>query len=306
VSEHDAARDRPEPGTLAALRARYLDEGQPLPREVEERLRADPRAGAKSLLAAIERRRRDNRAEGQRLRKLLRFESELWASGVTRIAGVDEAGMSPLAGPVVAGAVILPEDARIARVDDSKKLDARKREALVAEIKRRAIAWAVGIVEPEEIDRINIYRAGLLAMRRAVEGLDPAPEALLIDARRLPELAVPQQAIVRGDALSFSIAAASIVAKTTRDGIMMQLDARYPGYGLARHKGYPVREHYAALAKLGASPVHRRSFAPVRAVLGHEPVQRDLFACDGVRPEPESHGGRTPDAGSRDAATPRS
>lgn len=266
--------------TLAELKARYVDQARPLPRQVEALLRTDPRPGAKKLLEAIEKRRRKNRAEGQRLRKILRFETELWNQGVLRVAGVDEAGMSPLAGPVAAAAVILPPYFRLARVDDSKRLDAQTREALAAEIKRNAVAWAVGLVEPEEIDRINIYQAGLLAMRRAVEALDPAPESLLIDARKLAELPIPQQSIVRGDSLSLSIAAASILAKTSRDRIMCELDARYPGYGFARHKGYPVREHYEALERLGACPAHRRSFAPVRKALGLEPVQTDLFDAE--------------------------
>lgn len=266
--------------TLSELKARYVDEGRPLPREIEAILRDDPRPGAKKLLDAILKRRRKNRAEGQRLRKLLRFETELWESGILRVAGVDEAGMSPLAGPVAAAAVILPPNFRLARVDDSKKLDAETREALAIEIKKHAVAWAVGLVEPEEIDRVNIYRAGLLAMRRAVEALEPAPESLLIDARKLADVPIPQQAIVHGDALSFSIAAASIIAKTTRDGIMRELDARYPGYGFAKHKGYPVREHYDALERLGACPVHRRSFAPVRKVLGLDPVQTALFEAE--------------------------
>lgn len=262
---------------LSELKARYVDEGRPLPRAIEAMLREDGRPGAKKLLEAITKRRRKNRAEGQRLRKLLRFETELWAQGVTRVAGVDEAGMSPLAGPVAAAAVILPPHFRLAGVDDSKKLDAKMREALAAKIKEHAIAWAVGLVSPEEIDRVNIYRAGLLAMRRAIEALDPAPETLLIDARKLPDVPLPQKAIVHGDALSFSIAAASIIAKTTRDAIMIELDARYPGYGFAKHKGYPVREHYEALERLGACEVHRRSFAPVRKVLGLEPLQGELF-----------------------------
>lgn len=263
--------------TLSELKARYVDEGRPLPRELEAILRDDPRPGAQKLLETIAKRRRKNRAEGQRLRKLLRFETDLWEQGILRVAGVDEAGMSPLAGPVAAAAVILPPHYRLARVDDSKKLDAKTREALAIEIKEHAVAWGVGLVTPEEIDRVNIYRAGLLAMRRAVEALDPAPESLLIDARKLADVPIPQRAIVHGDALSFSIAAASIIAKTTRDGIMRELDARYPGYGFAKHKGYPVREHYDALERLGACEVHRRSFAPVRKVLGLEPVQTELF-----------------------------
>jgi ribonuclease HII len=267
--------------TLAELRRRHIDEERPLPQELEAMLREDPRQGARSLLAAIDKRRRANRAEGQRLRHMLRFEQEIWATGITRIAGVDEAGMSPLAGPVVAGAVILPIGFRLVGVDDSKKLDAKERERLAPEIKAKAIAWGVGVVSHEEIDRLNIYRAGLLALRRAVEALSPVPEHLLIDARKLKELAIPQHAIVRGDSLSLSIAAASIVAKTTRDAMMVELDGQYPGYGFAKHKGYPVAEHVEAIARLGVCAVHRRSFGPVRKALGQEPMQGDLFGAAG-------------------------
>jgi len=265
--------------TLAELKKRYVDEERPLPQDVEQALRNDTRAGAKAILAAIEKRRAAHRAEGQRLRHMLRYEQALLAEGFTRIAGVDEAGMSPLAGPVVAGAVILPPGARIAEVDDSKKLDAETRERLAAEIKAKATCWGVGIATPEEIDRLNIYYAGLLAMRRAVEALEPCADALLIDARRLKELPLRQEAIVKGDAKSLSIAAASIIAKTTRDAMMADYDRQYPGYGFAKHKGYPVREHYEALERLGACPIHRRSFAPVRKALGLEPLQQDLFAA---------------------------
>jgi len=263
---------------LADLRKKYVDDGRPLPQEIEAALRCDSRAGAKAILAAVEKRRRANRSEGQRLRHLFRFEQEIWQSGITRIAGVDEAGMSPLAGPVVAGAVILPVGWRHVGVDDSKKLDAAERTRLAVEIKANAVAWGVGIVAPEEIDRINIYRAGLLAMKRAIEALAVVPEHLLIDARRLREVTIPQKPIVHGDELSFSIAAASIIAKTTRDSIMVDLDREHPGYGFARHKGYPVPEHYAALERLGACAIHRRSFGPVRKALGLDPVQIEMFA----------------------------
>lgn len=269
-----------KPLSLADLRTRYVQREEPLPAEVESALRKDPRAGAKGILAAVEKRRRANRQEGQRLRHLFKFEQEIWSAGVTRIAGVDEAGMSPLAGPVVAGAVILPVGWRRVGVDDSKKLDAKQREALAIEIKANAIAWGVGLTSPEEIDRINIYWAGLLAMKRAIAALDPAPEHLLIDARKLKDVPIPQTAIIHGDALSFSIAAASIIAKTTRDAIMVQLDRDHPGYGFAKHKGYPVAEHYAALDRLGACVMHRRSFGPVRKVLGLEPAQTELFAAE--------------------------
>jgi ribonuclease HII len=257
---------------LAEIRRRFVLEARPLDAETEAALRADPRPGARAILDAVARRRAENRSEGQRLRKLLQFESALWAAGVLHVAGVDEAGMSPLAGPVAAAAVIFAPGLRIPGVDDSKKLDAPTREKLAVEIKARAVAWAVAFAEVEEIDRINIYWAGLLAMRRAVELLLPAPQHILIDARRLRELTTPQQAIVNGDGKSLTIAAASILAKTARDAVMHKLDAQYPGYGFAKHKGYPVREHLAALARLGAAPVHRRSFAPVRTVLGLPPL----------------------------------
>jgi ribonuclease HII len=257
---------------LSQIRRRHVAEGRPLDCATEAALRADPRPGAKAILEAVARRRARNRAEGQRLRKLLRYESTLWAAGVLRVAGVDEAGMSPLAGPVAAAAVVLAPGARIPGIDDSKKLDAAARERLAAEIKATAVAWSVGFAEVEEIDRINIYWAGLLAMRRAIEGLSAAPDHLLLDARRLKEVPIPQQPIVHGDCKSITIAAASILAKTARDALMCELDGRHPGYGFARHKGYPVREHLAALTRLGASPVHRRSFAPVRVLLGLRPL----------------------------------
>jgi ribonuclease HII len=257
---------------LAQIRRRYLVEGRPLDTAVEAALNADPRPGARAILKAVERRRFENRSEGQRLRKLLRYESALWANGVLHVAGIDEAGMSPLAGPVAAAAVIFAPGSRIPHIDDSKKLNAATRNDLAVEVKKIAVAWHVGFAEVEEIDTINIYWAGLLAMRRAVEGLALKPQHLLIDARRLKDLPTPQQAIVGGDGKSLTIAAASILAKTARDALMCRMDAQYPGYGLAQHKGYPVREHLTALKKLGACPIHRRSFAPVRSILGLPPL----------------------------------
>jgi ribonuclease HII len=260
------------PVTLAQIKRRYVLEGHPLDAATEAALRADTRAAAKAILKAIERRRFGNRSEGQRLRKMLRYEGELWASGVLHIAGVDEAGMSPLAGPVSAAAVVFAPGSRIPGVDDSKKLDAETRERLACEIKATAVAWCVGFADVDEIDAINIYWAGQLAMRRAVEGLSRTPEHVLTDARRIKDVHIPQRPIVKGDCKSLTIAAASILAKTARDTLMHQLDTQYPGYGFARHKGYPVREHLAALQRLGASPIHRRSFAPVRAALGLPPL----------------------------------
>lgn len=257
---------------LSDLNRRYVREGRPLDKAVEDALRSDMRPGAKAILAAVERRRFENRSEGQRLRNLLRFETELWASGLFRIAGVDEAGMSPLAGPVCAAAVVFEPGTRIPGIDDSKKLDAATRARLAMEIKGVAVAFSVGWAEVHEIDELNIYWAGILAMRRAVEGLADRPDHVLLDARKIKELDIPQQAIVRGDTKSLTIAAASIIAKTSRDARMCELDETYPGYGFRAHKGYPVPEHRAALERLGATPVHRRSFSLVRTILGLPPL----------------------------------
>lgn len=179
------------------------------------------------------------------------------------VCGVDEAGRGPLAGPVVAAAVILDPTRQITGLNDSKKLSARKREALAVEIRAVALAWAVAEASVEEIDRINILQASLLAMRRAVEALAVSPVHALIDGNRCPALPCTAEAIVGGDGKVASIAAASILAKTTRDAGMRELHARYPQYAFDRHMGYPTAFHLQALKVYGASPVHRRSFAPV-------------------------------------------
>ncbi len=183
-------------------------------------------------------------------------------------AGIDEAGRGPLAGPVIAAAVILDPARPLAGLNDSKLLTARQRDRLEAEIQAGALAWALGRAEVEEIDRLNILQATLLAMQRAVAALDPAPQRALIDGDRCPCLACPAQAIVQGDRKVAAIAAASILAKVARDREMEALDALYPGYGLARHKGYPTRDHVEALRRLGVAPIHRRSFRPVREAAG--------------------------------------
>jgi ribonuclease HII len=262
---------------VSRLRARFLDGNEPAPRGLIEALEADARLGARELAARLRGRARANRAEGQRLRRLLQYESELWAQGFNLIAGVDEAGVAPLAGPVVAGAVVLARGYKLRELDDSKRLDEPTRDRLAQRIKTDAVTWAVGVAEVEEIDALNIYHAGLLAMRRAVEGLALAPDFILVDARKIPDCAAPQRGLVHGDSLSASIAAASIIAKTTRDAMMVELDTQYPGYGLAEHKGYPTPRHAEALRRLGASPIHRRSYRPVREVLGLEPLQETLF-----------------------------
>lgn len=183
-----------------------------------------------------------------------------------RVAGVDEVGRGPLAGAVFAAAVILDPGRPIPGLRDSKALSPARREALAAAICERAAAWALGRAEVEEIDRLNILRASLAAMERAVLALDPAPDRVLVDGDRCPAVPMPAEAVVGGDATVAAISAASIVAKVARDREMVILDTVYPGYGLARHKGYPTREHLDALAVLGPSPIHRRSFGPVARV----------------------------------------
>lgn len=265
--------------SIPELKTIFIDRGRPVPQGLVEALEADSRHGAKQLAKKIRERRRNNRSEGQRLHSLLRFEIELWNDGYSLVAGVDEAGMAPLAGPVVAGAVILPKNYKLRGLNDSKKiLDPEMRTELAHMIKRDALCWSFGFAEVEEIDRINIYHAGLLAMQRAFQGLSCVPDFVLVDARRIPNCPAPQRGIVRGDALSASIAAASIIAKTTRDAHMMEMDSLYAGYGFASHKGYPTPEHCRALRELGALPIHRRSFARVRQVLGLDPIQTELFA----------------------------
>jgi ribonuclease HII len=282
---------------LSVLKERFLDERAAIPRGLLQAMERDGRRGVRELAKTINSRRRKNFKEGQRLRKILRFETELWAEGFERIAGVDEAGMAPLAGPVVAAAAILPKGYKLRGLNDSKKImDSSKREELATCIRRDAIAWGVGYAEIDEIDRLNIYHAGLLAMRRAVEALRVEPDFLLVDARKIPDCACPQRAIIRGDMLSASIAAASIIAKTTRDAVMKELDRQFPGYGLASHKGYPTPSHCRALKELGALPIHRRSFSRVREVLGLDPVQAELFE------EKEESPGEAEDAASSETA----
>lgn len=183
------------------------------------------------------------------------------------VAGVDEVGRGPLCGAVVTAAVILDPLRPILGLNDSKKLSEVRREALFDEIREKALAWCIARADVEEIDRLNILHATMLAMQRAVEGLSVMPKLALIDGNRCPLLAVPSAAVVKGDSQVPAIAAASILAKVSRDREMLQLDAQYPGYGFAQHKGYPTPVHLEALRRLGPTPIHRRSFAPVRNLL---------------------------------------
>ncbi len=202
-------------------------------------------------------------AELGRLRELARLESELARRGFTRIAGVDEAGRGSLAGPVVAAAVVLPTGCLLPGIDDSKKLDAEAREKLAPEIRRRAIAVAVGVVSARDIDTGDILRASLQAMRIAVEALSPGPQVLLVDAVSVPGVRIPQIPIIHGDALSASIAAASIVAKVHRDALLDALGRRHPAYGFEHHKGYGTPEHWDALRRCGPCAEHRLTYRGV-------------------------------------------
>ena len=183
------------------------------------------------------------------------------------LAGVDEVGRGPLAGDVMAAAVILDPNKPIEGLNDSKKLSEKKREFLYEKIKECAVAWCISRASIEEIDQLNILHASLLAMQRAVEGLSVSPEYVLVDGNRIPKWTYPSEAVVKGDSRVLAIAAASILAKVERDREMVALDMQYPGYGLAGHKGYPTKAHIAALQKLGPSAIHRRSFGPVKKLL---------------------------------------
>lgn len=188
-------------------------------------------------------------------------------SGCLYTAGVDEAGRGPLAGPVIAAAVILDPAVPITGLADSKTISAARREKLVIEIRQKALAWAVARADVEEIDRINILQASLLAMSRCILALTIRPHKILVDGNHCPETGIPAEAVVRGDNLIPAISAASILAKVSRDREMVAMDSLYPGYGFAAHKGYPTKVHLTALTKLGACPIHRHSFSPVRKIL---------------------------------------
>lgn len=223
--------------------------------------------GARQLADRARRTLASRAGERERLARLLALRDELAAAGARGIAGVDEVGVGPLAGPVIAAAVVLPKDVHLDGLDDSKKVPKARRERLAEEIEAVAVGVGFGEVGPEEIDQRGIYQAALEAMRRAVASLDRVVpvDHLLVDARTVPGFEIPQTPIVKGDSKDASIAAASIVAKVRRDAQMAVLGARYPAYGFERHMGYGTAEHMAALERFGPCPIHRHSFAPVEA-----------------------------------------
>lgn len=254
--------------TVAELQKLFLKPPQRISRKLLDRLKNDPRRGVRRIGESLQREWALRRRERRRVSRMLQLERTLWRSGTRFVAGVDEAGVGPLAGPVVAAAVIFEPGVFIEGLADSKLLDAAARTRLAEVIGRKAAALGLGLAEVDEIDRLNVYWAGILAMRRAVEALPIQPERLLVDARQIDELAIPQTAVVGGDRRHFSIAAASVIAKTRRDRIMEELDRRYPGYGFGRHKGYCTPQHQKAIRRHGPSPVHRSSWSFVQELSG--------------------------------------
>jgi ribonuclease HII len=254
--------------SIEEIREQFLHSNQPISAHFLNRLGRDPRQGVRKIYEFLKKRYEQERAERLRIQNMLNFERVLWKSGVRSIAGVDEVGVGPLAGPVVAAAVVFPSGTELAGIDDSKRLDSEQRLRMEIAIRHAATAIGIGMAEVGEIDRLNIYHAGLLAMRRAVEALPSKPEHLLIDARVIPDLSIPQNSFNKGDGINFSIAAASIIAKTYRDKLMEELEKKYPGYGFAQHKGYGTPEHQNAIRGLGPCPIHRMSFPFIRELCG--------------------------------------
>lgn len=230
-----------------------------------EELILDGRAGVQAAISKRKRELQKQVDEDLRLEKMLAYEKELYAQGIDLIAGVDEVGRGPLAGPVVAAAVILPKACKIPGLNDSKKIPKSKHKEIYEAVLQNAIAIGIGVKDNQVIDQVNIYEATKLAMREAIGQLEPQPQHLLIDAMRL-DLPISQTSIIKGDANSLSIAAASIVAKVTRDQMMEEFDRKYPGYDFAQNAGYGTAKHLAGLDQLGVTPIHRRSFEPVKSM----------------------------------------
>ena len=230
-----------------------------------EELILDGRAGVQAAISKRKRELQKQVDEDLRLEKMLAYEKELYTQGIHLIAGVDEVGRGPLAGPVVAAAVILPENCKIPGLNDSKKIPKSKHHAIYQAVLDQALSVGIGIKDNQVIDQVNIYEATKLAMMEAIGQLEPQPQHLLIDAMKL-DLPISQTSIIKGDANSLSIAAASIVAKVTRDQMMEEFDKEYPGYDFTQNAGYGTAKHLAGLDKLGVTPIHRRSFEPVKSM----------------------------------------
>jgi ribonuclease HII len=242
---------------------RELLRGDDIPDEVMDSLLKDPRKGVQKLLASYMRRLDRENAEHLRVEKMYEPESVFYKKGLHLVAGMDEVGRGPLAGPVTVAAVILPPHWFAKGLNDSKQVTPQHREELSEKIKKEAVAWSIVDLPPEDIDALNIYGATLTAMYQAVKNLPVSPEALVVDAMPV-HLDIPVTSLVHGDALSASVAAASIVAKVHRDHLMVEYDKKFPGYGWAQNKGYGTKEHIEAIRTLGVTPLHRKSFEPVK------------------------------------------
>lgn len=270
--------------SLKEIQEKYALAGAAVSPAILRKLRRDPRTGARRLYSVLARRYEDQKRERNRLDAMLHFERLLWKAGIQHVAGVDEVGIGPLAGPVVAAAVVFPPGTGIDGIDDSKALDEETRNRLDKQIRERASAFAIGVVEVDEIDRINIYHAGIRAMYLALSNLSIPPQHILVDSRTVPGFTQPQNSFDKGDGISFSIASASIVAKVYRDRLMTSLDATYPGYGFAGHKGYATPEHQRAIREMGPCPIHRRSFDYIRELCGeycdlYYSLKQQGYAC---------------------------
>jgi ribonuclease HII len=254
--------------SLKEIQEKYSSANVPISPQILRRLQRDPRAGARKLFRTLSKRSEQQARERKRLDGMLHFERVLWKAGIVHVAGVDEVGIGPLAGPVVAAAVVFPPGTEIEGVDDSKVLDEETRQFLEKSIRARAAGIGIGIVDVDDIDRINIYQAGIRAMRLAVSLLPVFPQHVLVDSRTIPDLPQPQNSFNKGDGINFSIAAASIVAKVYRDRLMTDLDQAFPGYGFADHKGYATPAHQQAIRQLGPCSIHRKSFDYIRELCG--------------------------------------
>ncbi len=260
--------------SVAEIRRHFLDQKDSAPPGLLARLHKDPREGVRKIYHHLRNRREKEKAERRRIESMLNLERVLWNSGIRHIAGADEVGVGPLAGPVVAAAVVFPPGTFISGVDDSKRLTPQVRREVAQTIRQKALGIGVGLAEVAEIDELNVYHAGLLAMRRAVESLPFRPDHLLVDAREIPGLSMPQNNFSKGDGLSFTIAAASIVAKTYRDQLMVELGQTDPQDGLDRNKGYCTREHQEAIRRHGPCAIHRKSYTFLQELCGE---YSDLF-----------------------------
>lgn len=243
---------------ISEIRSEFASADEAALLELFETYAEDERSGVAGLIAQYRKKLVNLGNERKRLDKMREYERKYEQYGI--VCGIDEAGRGPLAGPVVAGAVILPKDCEILYLNDSKKLSEKRREELFDEIKEKASAWGIGMASPARIDEINILQATYEAMREAVAALNPQPDVLLNDAVRIPQFTMTQVPIIKGDAKSLSIAAASVLAKVTRDRLMREYDKVMPEYGFAGHKGYGSAAHIEAIKKYGASPIHRKSF----------------------------------------------